>query len=102
MLLGACLQTENSSSGDGPAPEGNLEFLAANEVLLNNCTGCHIYHTQTQQELIDDGLVIPGDINNSRLYYRIVGSLGPNGTKNMPISGAAELQILADWITNIP
>lgn len=100
-----CLQTENSSSLDGAPPDGSPEFLAASEVFLNKCSGCHDYHTLSETEFVSLGLAIPGDPENSEVYYRIIGSSGPNGTKNMPSVGsisAPEVAIISNWITGIP
>lgn len=108
FLLGACLQTQNSSSQDADQfeeqPTGNPAFLAARTVIANNCADCHGYHNQTEEELISTNFVIPGDPENSMIFYRIKNSSGSQGPKNMPQTGElteAELQIIFDWIDGI-
>ena len=60
----------------------------------------------TVAEFIAQGLLIPGDPENSRIYYRIRGSSGPNGDKNMPDDGSTtplstdDLTAIATWVTN--
>jgi hypothetical protein len=104
LSLVGCLQTENSSSGDGLAPVGTPAFIAASEVFDNKCSQCHDYHTLSEAELITLGLVMAGDPEGSEIYYRNTGSLGVNGPKNMPFVGsltAGELMLIYDWILAI-
>lgn len=108
LLLTACFQAENSSSGDGgPALTGSPEFIAAAMVMAAKCTSCHYhaYHTQSEEQLVVRGDVVPGNPNNSPIYFRLIGSAGPGGPKNMPQDGALssdEIQIIVDWINSIP
>lgn len=103
-----CLQTENSSSGDGFLPTGGSEaFNAANQVITNRCNTCHHigWAVLTEDWFINEGYVLPGDPEASPLYYRIQGSLGPLGPKTMPTVGtitAGEREILYNWILQIP
>ncbi len=108
FFLSGCLQTENSSSTDGgPNLTGTPEFIAAVTVMAAKCTSCHYhdYHTKTEQQLLDQGLVVPGDPENSLIYYRLTGSAGPGGPKNMPQDvalTAGELATMVTWINSIP
>jgi hypothetical protein len=86
-----CMQTENSSSQDAfmYADGGSPEFNASKMILSQSCGGnCHWYHTYSESRLIAEGLVVAGDADNSPLFYRISGSSGPNGPKNMPSGGS--------------
>lgn len=90
------------------------------QVLTNNCTGCHIgshlnawatYRTADFKNHITarDGvaLVVPGDPQNSALYFRLKGvSDAPKGDKDMPagLSGAideASRNIIKNWILSL-
>lgn len=105
-LLTNCLQTENSSSVD-VGITGTPEFMAARTILLNNCTNCHIghdFHLLYEDQLVDRGDVVPGDFLNSPIYYRLAGSLGSEGPKDMPEGGAlsgSDLQTIQTWIESI-
>lgn len=107
LFATACFQTENSSSGDGgPDLSGSPEFIAAATVMAAKCTSCHYhaYHTQTEAQLVAQGEVIPGDPENSPIYYRLIGSTGANGPKNMPQDGpltSGEMQTIVTWINSI-
>lgn len=118
LALGSCLQTENSSSGDGIPPSGSASFSAASSVFRNRCSRCHEYHQLDEVELAmtlsttpstrDQPIVVPGDPESSILYYRNSGSLGPggpNGEKNMPFNeaslSAGELNAIYEWILDI-
>lgn len=101
LSLCSCLQTENSNSLDDDLYSDND---AVRMIISQNCAACHVYHAQSDAELMASGLVIPGDPENSKLYYRLVGSTGGNGPKNMPTSGAltfTELTIIKEWIQNL-
>jgi mono/diheme cytochrome c family protein len=48
--------------------------------------------------------VVPGDPENSMIYYRLKGSDGPNGNKDMPLGGnmsADELAGVKNWIAGL-
>ncbi len=105
-LLTACLQTENSSSQDDSFAnvEGSAEFLAAKAVLTQNCASCHTYHTRTEQELIDLGLVIAGSAETSELYGRLQNSSGSLGPKDMPENNSIsveDVETIKIWIDGI-
>lgn len=103
--LGAC-QTENSSSLD-ESTYGSAEgaFGAAKTVMGLSCGGsCHQFHTLTEAQLIAQGLIVAGDAEGSAIYYRIAGSAGPSGPKNMPPGGAlsqGDLDKIKTWIDGI-
>lgn len=104
LTLISCLQTENSSSMDSSVT-GSPEFMAARTVFLSSCANCHDFHLLYEEELIARGDVVPGDAFNSPLYYRLAGSLGSEGPKDMPDGGgqlsATEVALVQTWIDNI-
>jgi hypothetical protein len=99
LSLCACMQTENSNSLDA-----SLSAEGVRGILSQNCKNCHVYSTQTDDELIDAGLIVPGDPENSKLYYRLAGSSGANGPKNMPSGGSltvGEVEQIRAWIEGL-
>ena len=108
IVLTGCVQTENSSSQDaglyGGGDTQHVVFSEARELLYVNCNSCHAYGSYSEQDFIDQGLVIAADPDNSELYYRMRGSQGALGPKDMPVTGQltqAELQKIRDWILNL-
>lgn len=109
---GCKLQTENSSSADGDTVAGSKEFLIANQIFTSRCKTCHEYHIATEAELQTATLcptsakpcIIAGQPEQSPLYYRLIGSTGGDGPKNMPFGSSIssdETQFIYDWIKNI-
>ncbi|MEM6531039.1 MAG: hypothetical protein AAF654_00380 [Myxococcota bacterium] len=82
-------------------------FTAASEVLADRCTPCHAHaHWSRQPEefFLSSNLVEVGNAEASPLYFRVTGSLGPGGPKNMPATGTislSETELLADWINTL-
>ncbi len=115
LIISGCLEIENSSSSDSAGltfdPNASAEFIAANDVLVRNCStsGCHFtnFGALTEDQFVAFGarLVIPGDPNSSPVYCRNIGSAG-GCNKNMPQSprpvlSQLDLDALSDWITTI-
>lgn len=52
------------------------------------------------------GLMVKGDPANSQIYYRLIGSTGGPGPKDMPQSGgalsASDIATIHDFIQNAP
>jgi hypothetical protein len=95
-------------SGSGTTTQDPL-FVAAKAVIDANCTGCHSsasngdFRNMTVSKAVQNGWIVPGNPTSSPLYYRLVGSSGSNGPKNMPQGGslsASDVQAISDWITN--
>ena len=90
--LGGCLQTQNSSSQDlqlyGDLPVGSPDYLEVQAILSRSCVPCHSFQGLTSDQMIATGLVVAAQPENSKLYYRLAGSSGSNGPKDMPTSGA--------------
>lgn len=78
------MQTENSNSQDSTV----WGTGGARAVIATHCAQCHDYHTLSNSDLVGQGLVVAGDPENSQLYYRILGSDGSRGPKNMPQGGS--------------
>ncbi len=99
MSSSGCLQTENSNSLDMYAgAEG------ARGILTSRCASCHDYIQLSDQELIDQGLVVAGDPEASQIFFRLVGSSGTGGPKNMPQGGAltaSEVEQIRVWILEL-
>ncbi len=109
ILLTSCGKIENSSSLDDVlygnfTDTGTPDFLTAKASINANCLQCHAaWRTYTSQNFIDANLVVRGDADSSKLYYRnVLAPAGP-GPKNMPSSGyppisAGDLAAMANWI----
>lgn len=102
MMPTACMQTQNSNSLDKDTfgNAGGL-FGAAQTIMGTNCTPCHDYGTRSEVQLIASGLIVAGDPENSKLYYRLNGSGGSKGPKNMPQNGSlsdTQIEAIRDWI----
>ena len=71
--LFACMQTENSSSGDaqayGAAAAGSPELEAVRGVFKTSCATCHPgYPTMTDAQFVAQGLVTAADPDNSKIF----------------------------------
>ena len=109
MTLGSCLQTENSNSLDAEtyADDGSdtADFRLVKTILLQNCAGCHDYHTKNEGLLKTSGLFVAASPETSKLYCRLNGSASCSivGAKNMPSGGAlssSDIQNIRYWIVN--
>jgi hypothetical protein len=112
LFLGTgCFENQDSNSFDSGGltvnPSDSAEFVAAKTLFATSCGGggCHSdYASKTEAQFVAEGLVIPGDLDGSRVFCRLQGSTGPCGgdSKNMPwmqpALAPAELQIISDWI----
>jgi hypothetical protein len=103
-------QVINPSQGGGETAPTPL-FLAAKVVIDNNCTSCHNnnstigdYRNLTQAQFVQKGLVVPSDLANSKLYYRLDGAVVGPGPRNMPQGGQlspTQIQAVSDWIGSL-
>ena len=105
---------ENSSTSD-LSQYGNIQdsgtpaFLAAKAIVRTNCAFCHrhaAWNSYQEADFVANGLVVPGDVNSSQVYYRNANALSGPGPKNMPSGGypsvgASDLVKIADWINGI-
>jgi hypothetical protein len=71
-------------------------------ILKTNCGACHSFDSSTVALLKDQGLVLPGDPEGSKLYYRLSGSSGSRGPKTMPQGSSAlsgdDQNAIKSWI----
>ncbi|MBY0386078.1 hypothetical protein K2X05_13045 [bacterium] len=112
FFTSGCLDIYNSSTegsgglavgaGDSPA------FVAAKTLFTINCgsSGCHPgFGSKSEAEFISEGFVVVADPENSKIYYRLAGSTGTMGNKNMPQGqpplDSTQLQVVSDWIMGI-
>ncbi|MBT7610825.1 MAG: hypothetical protein HN576_13775 [Bacteriovoracaceae bacterium] len=113
IFISGCMQTFNSNTGDeglvGNCVDSSLINLrAAYSVLRTECMSCHTgYHNSwvnncTDQEWIDTGQVISGDITNSNLLIRMK-NFSPPG--DMPLSSpqvsSNDYSTLQTWISGM-
>jgi len=105
LVMAGCVQTENSSSMDKfTYGSGDDLFSSVRTIMGTNCASCHDYHTRTEAELVAAGLAVAADYLNSKLYYRLAGSDGGGGPKNMPSGGVLsteELETIKNWILQL-
>lgn len=119
LLLGLLLigcQDYNSNSNDKERFSrvnltGSSDFTPAYYILQQRCTNCHssgIHNSwagyTNEQDWIDEGLVVKGDPDGSRLIFRIInhGSTDSNMPLGLGPLPNDEYQQLVDWVTNIP
>lgn len=105
---------ENSSTTD-MSQYGNIQdsgtpaFLAAKTIIRRDCAFCHRHagwNSYQEADFVANGLVTPGDVNSSQVYYRNTNALSGPGPKNMPSGGypaigATDLETIATWINGI-
>jgi hypothetical protein len=107
IFISACMQVNNSSNLDASAygnADGGPEFQAAREVFQTSCVPCHGYGGMSEDALIAQGLVVAQDPENSKIYYRLSGSSGPKGPKDMPQSGGlppSDVEKIKVWINSL-
>ncbi len=102
---------------DTPPPPVDL-FMAAKGVLQAHCVQCHSpggsasqlpLNFATEEEYIASGLVTPGDIDKSKLVYRMIHYKGstfgpqnmPSGSQNQSQFSLSDYQTVADWVNQI-
>ena len=89
-------------------------FASAKTILNNKCASCHTaggpngatnFALTTEKEFINNNLVVPGDIANSKIIYRLKNYTVDNGLRNMPPGSpltAQEYTTLVNWVSGIP
>ncbi|HEX4923059.1 MAG TPA: hypothetical protein VFV50_03200 [Bdellovibrionales bacterium] len=116
MLSVSCLQTYNSSTSDptrygtgggGDSSPGGQRFSAAYTIVRNECLGCHNHGFEnftTEQQFIDAGYAVAGQITQSLLYLSLRGNGIDGSRQDMPQGGAlsaTELTTIREWIEQI-
>ncbi len=112
ILVSACVQTENSSTGDADtfAPVTIDKSTAAGERLSNafgviqrNCVSCHSqFNLTTDAQWLNTNYVVRNSPSTSSIYCRIKGS--GCGAEDMPPTGsisALELSYISTWISGL-
>lgn len=101
LVCANCVQTQNSNTRDELA----FATMGIGSIVAANCASCHAdFNNLTSAGWISRNLVIPGDPENSPLYYRLNGSLGSKGPKNMPLGSSltsADVEFVRDWISGL-
>ncbi|KYG61417.1 hypothetical protein AZI86_17030 [Bdellovibrio bacteriovorus] len=99
----------NVPIGDGGGSGGSTadpNFAPAQSVIESKCLNCHSSWAGARASYyVGLGLVSKNNAANSKLYYRLLGSAGSNGPKNMPQGGSltpAEAELVRVWIDNMP
>lgn len=103
LVLPAC-QTENSNTLDAATYGGASGSSAVASIFSQHCTPCHAFQSMSTNDLVAAGYMVKGDPTNSPLYYRLIGSSGSLGPKDMPQNGGAlatsDLNAIQDYIQN--
>ena len=87
-----------------PTPSTSSLFPSVQKIMQNNCASCHDYGNYNQNDWINSGLIVPGNITNSRLLQKLKNS-GIAGPQNMPegaspLSGG-DISTIKTWIQSI-
>lgn len=106
-VLTSCGKVNNSSTSD-PAlvVSGSSEFIAAKQVLAQNCITCHAHSSwasYSEADFKSKGLFVRKSPTSSEIYIRIRGNdAGIAG--DMPESGSnlsvADIQTIKSWINS--
>jgi hypothetical protein len=112
--INGCGQDYNSNSGDKPvgaesftaaecgSSDAESGFCAARLIYQRDCFSCHPGWADLEGEAawVSAGLVVPGDIDNSKAINRLI-----NYGSDMPLYGSAlsesDYKTLKDWINSI-
>lgn len=90
----------------GGADPVDINFGPVQSMIESKCISCHGAWSGAKASFyVTQGLMTKGDALNSKLYYRLQGSGGASGPKNMPQSGSissSETDQVKTWITNAP
>lgn len=87
---------------------GSAGFEPAYYILQQRCASCHFHNEwgeyTKEQDWIDEGYVVKGDPDSSRVIFRIINHGGT--ASNMPLGLGPlpndEYQDLVDWVEDIP
>jgi hypothetical protein len=88
----------------GGADPGNSDIVPTDiKAIISKCSGCHAWGNYTVTKLKTEGLLVPGDAMNSKVYYRLDGSKGTL-PKGMPQGGAlppGDVTTMENWINSL-
>lgn len=104
-VMVSCVQTENSNSQDADTYSdlgGHAGFAQSRAIFRQACANCHSFHTMSEEQMVNQGVLKLGDSAGSPIYFRLVGALAGPGPRTMPSSGAtlsdSELRTIQSWI----
>jgi hypothetical protein len=101
LLPVACVQTENSNTLDKDNYGSSGLTAQAKAIFSSKCTPCHSFQGESVDQLVSEGLMVIGDPENSKLFYRLQGSSGVNGPKDMPSGSsisAGDVALIYSWV----
>ena len=112
LVFASCGKIENSNSLDeilyAPFVDvGSPDYLTAKAAINSNCLQCHgVWRRYTEQDFIDNGLVVRGNPADSKLYARNLFATSGSGPRNMPTSGyppisLGDLLAMEAWINSL-
>lgn len=97
------------SLGSAPSGGGGStdKFPQVRSVIQTSCSSCHSsWGSASSSFFVSSGLVVKGNPEASPLYYRLSGTTGGAGPKNMPQSApalnSASQDLIKDWIQTLP
>lgn len=67
----------------------------AKAIFDSKCNACHAFANST--DMVNLGLIVPGDLANSKIYQRLINDTMPQGG---PALDAASKQVVFDWISS--
>ena len=103
----------NSNSGDETkyrvTYDGGSKFQKIMPIIVTKCASCHehsAWQDYSEDDFIDEGLVVNSNSAASPLYYRLSNALVGAGPRNMPQGGESaltddEISKLEDWINGL-
>jgi mono/diheme cytochrome c family protein len=109
-IFTGCAQGPLGVSWGVPGTETSVQLNNSNEaaamaIIQQNCTVCHgsssgpqgIYGLTDVNHLVNSGLVVAGQPNQSTLYTAVLSNMPPTG-----LLSAADIQVLNAWISGSP
>ncbi len=99
------LSPDLKAPSDGVVSDPN--FAPAQSIIAQKCASCHSsWGNARATYYVSNGLVAKNSALTSKLYFRLTGSSGGSGPKNMPQSApgltSAELSTIQKWIDEMP
>ncbi len=109
IMLFICSLSFGSVAQETELPDlpGGFNFKSVVPTLIDKCASCHTHfnwYEYGEMDYITQGLVVPGDVQNSPIYFRLKKSNQGSGPRNMPLGSDIsneELVKLEAWINNI-
>lgn len=90
------------------APTGPTTLFGQSQIVINNsCVSCHKEVSGLKEaDFVKLGWVVPGNANESKLYYKLMGTeVAGEPTPDMPLKGnplsADDIQTLRQWINQM-